>query len=824
MLKTVIAGLRTRPVRFLLSLVAIALGVAFVSGSFILTDSVRAGVHAAVAYRLRGVDLEITSPRGVLDDTTLARVRQVPGVGAAEGRMEISTPVAVDGRARDAGAMAVPADPRLRPFDLANGHLPDSATEVATAKELPYSIGRSITVYGRDGTAHSFTVVGTFSRPRDAGIGAPQFLLSPDAVRLLAPQANYGAIEVRAASGMSLEELTKGLTGAVPGAQVATAADAAEQLIDEAAPDSAGLTGFFSAFAVLSVIVAGLVIVNSFTILVAQRTRELALLRCVGARRAQVFGSVLAEAAVVGAVASVVGLASGIGVAAALQAIANGPSVGVPLSARTAVESVAIGVLVTVLAAALPARAATKVAPVAALRGRHESPSGRAGLVRAAVGIVSLLAGVGAGVLATFADTSSGVALVLLATIALLLAVPAFGPLLIGPVVRVLSAAFTPVLGQPAKLAALNADRHPRRTAATAAALTIGLAVVTLITTTASGVEAGKNRGLDKELTADYVVTMAVSNRSLPANLATTLARIPGVASTATRKSFSGDLGSLGPYSMAAVQASALGGLLHPTVLSGTLDRFGAGDLAVSSELAKNAAVKVGDTVRAAHDGAVPLRVTAIYDATRAPGLGLGLAFVDLSQQQAIASHGSPAYDESVLVRLSPTADADQVRPALTQALSSEPLAQLNSIADLKAQMAAPLRSTLDLMWALTALAVLIAFAGVANTMSLSVLERTRESALLRALGLTKRRLGATVMTESVFVALFGAAGGLAVGIVSAWLFARVASTDANPVLFTLPWGRLGILVVGAMLAAPLAALAPARHAARGSLATAMTT
>lgn len=826
MLKTVIAGLRTRPVRFLLSVVAIALGVAFVSGSFILTDSVRAGVHAAVAYRLRGVDLEITSPRGVLDDTALARVRQVPGVGAAEGRAEISTPVAVDGRARDAGAMAVPADPQLRPFDLASGHLPSSATEVATAEELRYSVGRNITLYGLDGTAHSFTVVGTFNRPRDAGIGAPQFLLSPDAVRQLAPRANYGAIEVRAASGVTLDQLTRGLAGAVPGAQVATAADAAGELINEAAPDSAGLTKFFSAFAVLSVIVAGLVIVNSFTILVAQRTYELALLRCVGARRAQVFGSVLAEAAVVGAVASVVGLAGGIGVAAALQAITDGPSAGVylPLGARTAVESVAIGVLVTVLAAVLPARAATRVAPVAALRSQHEGPTGRAGLPRAVVGIVSLLTGVGAGVLAMFVETSSGVALVLLAMIALLLAVLAFGPLLIGPVVRVLSAALAPVLGQPSKLAALNADRNPRRTAATAAALTIGLAVVTLITTMASGVEAGKNQGLDKELTADYTVTMAVSNRALPASLATTLARIPGVASTATRKSFSGDLGSLGPYSMAAVQANALGGLLHPTVLSGTLDQFGAGDLAVSSELAKNADLKVGDTVRAAHDGTVPLRVTAIYDGTRAPGLDLGLAFVDLSQQQAIVAHGTPAYDESVLVRLSPTADADQVRPALTRALSSEPLAQLNSIADIKQQMAAPMRSTLDLMWALTALAVLIAFAGIANTMSLSVIERGRESALLRALGLTKRRLGATVMTESVFVALFGAACGLAVGIGSAWLFARVASTGADPVVFSLPWGRLGILGAGAVLAAPLATLAPARHAARGSLATTMTT
>jgi putative ABC transport system permease protein len=282
--------------------------------------------------------------------------------------------------------------------------------------------------------------------------------------------------------------------------------------------------------------------------------------------------------------------------------------------------------------------------------------------------------------------------------------------------------------------------------------------------------------------------------------------------------SFNGDLGSYGVYGMTAVSGDAVGTVLRPVVLSGRLDHLRPGEIAVSKQLASESGLKVGDTVPAK----APLRVVAVYDSLDAPGVELGLALVDLGQQPAIAQAASISYDGSLLVKLAPGVDAGQARPSLARALSGEPLAQLNSIADIKEQMATPVRGTLNLLWALTALAVLIAFAGIANTLSLSVLERTRESALLRALGLTRGGLGASVMTESVFVALLGAACGLLVGTVSAWLLARVASTDAEPVLFALPWDRLGVLLAAAVLAAPLAALVPARRASRESLTAAM--
>jgi len=822
MLHTVLAGLKARPTRMLLSALAIALGVAFVSGSLILADAVHAGVRAAVAYQLRGVDADITMKRGDLDDSVLSEVRRLPGVAAAEGRTVISAPLLKDGHARDAGAMALPADEQLRPFDVADGRLPDKADEAATATEAGYSPGQRATVFDQDGQQHQYTVVGTFSRPTDAGIGAPQLVLTPDAVRRLAPQQGYDKIVVRAAAGVDPRQLGDTIAQALRGVEVATGEQAAAQLSSTAAPDSASLTKFFTAFAVLAMVVAGLVIVNSFTILVTQRARELALLRCVGAGRSQVFTSVLIEAVVVGAVASAVGLFAGLGVAAALQ-VGNPSGVHVPLTVRTAVESLAIGVLVTVLAAAVPARAATRVAPVEALRTPIEGKSARAGKLRAVAAVVALVVGVGAGALSLSADMDTGTALAVVAMVALLVAALSIGPVLVGPVVRTLSAMFAPVLGQTAvrqsvKLAALNADRNPKRTAASAATLTIGLAVVSLVTTVTAGVEAGQSRGIDQQLAADFTVTTAVSSRPLPDNLAATLARVPGVAATARRVSFTGDLGSHGAYGMAAVSGDAVGSLVRPVVLSGRLDHLGPGEIAVSKQLATETGLAVGDIV----DAKAPLHVVAVYDSVNAPGVDLGLALVDLTQLPAITLAGGGGYDGSLLVKLASGADADQVRPALEHALSAEPLAQLNSIAEIKDQMTVPLRGTLNLLWALTALAVLIAFAGIANTLSLSVLERTRESALLRALGLTRGGLGAAVMTESVFVALLGAACGLLVGVVSAWLLTRVASTDAEPVLFTLPWPRLGILLAAAVLAAPLAALLPARRASRQSLTAAM--
>ncbi|KOV83507.1 ABC transporter permease [Nocardia sp. NRRL S-836] len=826
MLRVVFAGLRARPLRMLLSAIAIALGVAFVSGALVLADATTEGLRAAVAFETRGVDASITSSRGGPDLTgdLLDRVRRVPGVAAAEHRVTVSAPLRDPaGRPVDAAATALAADPSLRPFDLAEGRLPARAGEIAVDRDevTGHRLGQQITLFGQDGSPHSFTVVGEVNRPSDSGLGSAQLVVLPEDARLLDPGARISEIVAHAAPGTGQQELVAALTRALstPGLSVVTGQAAAAGLMSQIAPDSAGLQGFFSAFAVLSMVVAAMVITNSFTILLTQRARELAVLRCIGAGRRQVFTSVLAEALALGTVASVAGLFAGLGVAAALQAVTGRRSeIYLPLTGRTAVAALAVGIVITALAATLPALAATRIAPVEALRTPLEGKTARAGRPRVAVAILLLSAGVAAAVVALRAEAEDGAGLAMVAMVALLGAVLAAGPLVAGPVVRALGMIASPLLGMPAKIAALNADRNPKRTAASAAALTIGLAVVSLVTTVTAGLEAGQTKGLAEQLKADFVISSVLIQRPLPRDLADRIAAVPGVAAAAPMQSFSATLGEHGAWGLSAVRGDAVGTLLRPAVLSGRLDHLGPGQLAISEELAEQTGLVVGDTVQAGNAGAlVPLRVVAVFDSVQVPGADLRMAVVDLAQMPAIELENS-GYDHSVLVGLADRADDTAVRSAVEQVLTTAPLARLSGSADLREQLAEPLRRTLNLLWGLTALAVLIAFAGITNTLSLSVLERVRESALLRALGLTRGGLRSSLAVEAVFVALIGALSGLLLGVGSAWLIAGIVATEGEPMPFTLPWERLGVLFGAALLAAPLAALLPARRAARRSL------
>ncbi|MEU4805522.1 FtsX-like permease family protein [Actinosynnema sp. NPDC023587] len=842
MLRTILAGLRARTARLVLSSVAIALGVAFVTGSLVLTDASQAGLRDAYARTARDVDVSVTIAVGAyrpdrpLDRAALEVVRGVPGVAAAEGRESAAVPL-VDpgGRALAARVVALPADERLRPFDRAEGRYPDDDHEVAldtvTAAEAGYALGQRVALLGADDQERAFTLVGTFRPAVTSGelAGGTEVVVLPGALRAVAPDRGFTEIVARAAPGVDQRQLTAAVDAALirTDVAVATGDESVAALVRQTAPESGSFTRFLTTFSVIALLVAALVIGNTFTVLVSQRTRELALLRCVGAGRGQVFGGVLAEAAVTGVIASALGLLGGLGVSALLQiGISSFSSRGAdftvytPLSKRTVIIAFAVGVLVTMLAAVLPARRATRVAPVAALRTSPDGPvTGRIGRGRIVLATVLAAAGVVAAVVGLDIGDGAGAVLATAASVLLLGVALVLGPVLVGPVTGALGALPRALFGVPARLATANAHRNPRRTAATTAALTIGLAVVTMVTGVAAGVRAGAERRLDVQFPADYTVSSAVYDRPLTDPLVDRLAGLPQVAVAAPRTAFNADVGGA-PAQLTAVREDAIGTVVRPAVISGSLDRLGPGELALSEELAEQSGYAVGDTVpttsydepRIGRD----LEVVAVYGPSE--GLDLGLVGLDTWRQLQPAATG---YTE-ILVELKPGVAAADGREAVDRAVASSPVARVESSAEARERAGESTRRMVVFIWALVGLAVLIAVFGIATTLSLSVLERTGESALLRALGLTRGQLRGVLVIESLLVASMGAVLGLALGLVSAWLLTRAVSTPHQPLDFVVPFGELGAAALVAVLASVLAALVPARRAARTSIVAGM--
>ncbi|MFC0111116.1 ABC transporter permease [Kibdelosporangium aridum] len=801
MLRVVLAGLKARTARLILCMIAIALGVTFVTGAMVLADAVKAELRAQAAASVRNVDVMVTASSKPLEATALDTIRGLPGVAAADWRDTAPTPI-VEGRTvKSAGATSLPADDQLRPFDLVQGRYPANAAEVAVNERAGYEVGKQVTLLVNQ-QQRPFTVVGKIKplvTSADLDGGGIQVTLLPEVL----PSDEHGQIVVRAAPDTSRQALVNAIDSALPGAKVQTGVQVAAQLVRETPAGSDGLSDFLTAFAVLASAVAVLVIHNTFTILIAQRSSELALLRCIGAGRRQVFVGVVGEALAMGVLASLLGFLTGLGLSAALQG-SLGNDVYMPIALRTIAAAFAVGVLVTLFAAILPARRATAVSPIAALRALPDGDVQRTSKKRTVAAVVLLALGVLAAIVGV-PNGQDGAAIVGMGILAFLGAVLALGPVLVGPFVRALGGLPRRMFGTTAAIATANADRNPKRTAATTAALTIGLMVVILVTTVTASVEQSTNDSLDKQFVADYSVASAVAGQPLPESLVTRLAE---VATTTPMYSSSVNFNPAGGASMTGVQGDVVGTLLRPTVVSGSLDRIGPGEIAVSQEFAKQTGLTVGSTVTA--DRKVPLTVTAIYEATTGPGVDIGLTMVDLSTVRALETNFR-GYD-TILVKLKPGVTAAQ----LEQVVATSPLAQMRDIAQLRAQMTESLRDTLAVLWALIGLAVVVALAGIANTLSLSVLERTRESALLRALGLTREGLAGTLIIEAGLMTGVGAILGLVLGIGGAWLIVLTASTAAAPITLTVPVVQIAVLLAAAVLAAPLATLLPARKAAKG--------
>jgi putative ABC transport system permease protein len=836
MRKVVLKGLLARKLRLALTAVSISLGVAFVTGTFVLGDTMTATFDQLYEGLTEGTDVTVRGESAFTDTSTLGNtrpfdaavldeVRDVDGVAAAEG--------AVTGYALILDRAGEPVQPGGAPtlgtsfpevaglsggMSIRSGAAPTAPDEVvvdaATAEKTGYTPGDEVTVLFADGP-RTFTVSGILGfGDADNLAGATMAAFEQGtAQQLLGKVGVYDTIAVRGEDGVRPDELRDRVAAALPGGLEAVTSD---EVVAESSAAVADALGFFTTallgFAAISLLVGGLIIWNTFSILVAQRTRELALLRAIGASRRQVRTSVVVEALVIGVVAAGAGLALGVGVAAGLRAVLGVAGIEVPTTTlqvqpRTVVAALLVGVVVTVLAALLPARQATRVAPIAALRA-VDAPARPMGRVRVALGLG--LTGLGAAALVWALVDEGRLPVAGLGMLVTLAGVLALAPAVAVGVTRVIGAVVARLGGTSAQLARRNALRSPKRTAGTATALMIGLALVSTVTVVASSMKASVAEVVADSTRADFILKAAgQASPGLPPALAEQLRAVDGVDTVAQLRFGSAQVDGAGT-SVVAVDPATVEAAADLDVSSGAVADLDDSSVLVSDEVAAAHGWTVGDVVEVvyAQTGAQELTVAGTFGNTAL----LGGDYVTTLATHA-ANGGSPL-DVAVLVAAAADADLDDVRAGLEVVTGDYPNAQLDDTESFTESQAATIDQLLAIVTMLLALAVVIALLGIVNTLALSVFERTRELGLLRAVGATRRQVRAVVRWESVIVAVLGALLGAVLGLVFGAALTRGLAGEGLSVV-DVPGGRLAVYVIAAALAGVLAAIGPARRAAR---------
>ncbi|MER7273923.1 ABC transporter permease [Dactylosporangium sp. NPDC000244] len=780
---------RANLTRSLLSSLAVVLGVAFVCGSLMFTDGLAAAMTGRAAEQYRNVDVQV-EPDGTVradESADLAeRVRKVPGVRAAEATWQLYFLglAAADGRKirGEHRAVNVAADEHLRSLAAAEGRLPSAHGEVAldkdTAAREHLRIGDGVMVSNVGGDAATYTVVGltTASRGPFDSDGVLLVLTSAD-VEALAGYPSTTVI-VDAADGVPDEELAARISAAV-----GVRATAHDELVHQAQNEAVGNANTFRTgllgFAVIAVAMAAFVIANTFTIVLAQRTREIALLRLVGATRRQVFRSVVLEAAVIGLGGSGLGLALGALVAFGLPALVE-VRVDPLVSVKTVLVALGVGVGVTVLAALLPARRGTTVAPVAALSDAAVQVARPTGRVRRVFGVLAVAAGLAGLAAATAAGRTEVTVAGTLLTIAGFLLL---SPVVVPAVVRLAGRPLGALGGATVALALRNAVRNPRRIATTTNALVVGVTLVGTFTLIAKSAEAPAERRADAKLRAQFLVTDSADFGFLPAGLLDALQRQP-------------QLGGFRPRYETYDQDASL------EVHTGA-PRPGAADVTADLGVAAGGTVTIHGR---------PFTVASVVSGTRS---------VWLTAEDITAVFDDPRLAE---VQLDPAAGVSKAdaRAAIDRTLNAFPAAVAYDHEQYVERLNAQLNQGLEVVTALLAMAVVIALIGVANTLTLSVVERTRENALLRAVGLTRRELRLTLAAEALVLALTGTLIGVAASVAIALSVLGAIEMHGSGLSLVMPWDRLGILLGVAVLAALAAAVLPARRAARQPIAVSL--
>ena len=832
-------SLWARKVRALTTTFAVVIGVAFMAGSYVFTDTIFAAFDEIFSESLKGTSVVVSSENLVKQQSgevptisaeLLPRIQRTPGVRVASGT--IFTPGGFFDEKGDAiGAKFSPKfisstlPPGLESLTYVEGDPPSGRREAsldeAAADEAGLKIGDELTIVGRI-PAEKFELVG-ITRLGNASFGGASIaqVVLPEAQRLTRKEGEFDQISVAAEDGVTPLELKERIAKEMPASvRVETGEESAERSSSEIRDNLGFLTTILLVFAFVALFVGAFLIFNTFSITVAQRIAEFGMLRTLGASRGQILRSVIGESFVIGLVGSLLGIAFGFVIAMALKALfeavgANLPTTGLILKSRTVIVSLAVGLGITLISSLIPALRSTRVPPIAALRAEIAAPSHRRRVLNAVlaallglVGMAILLVGLFGG-----ADGDAAAGLMGAGAVLFILAVSLFSPVLVRPLAALAGWPLERARRLTGRLARENAQRNPGRTAITAAALMIGLALVAFVTIFAAGAKNSIASAVDDTFQGDLVIQNSDGFSAIPPGAADAAREVPGVELVATMRATEAKLVGSGSKPRINGISRDAGNVFKLEWKQGgpaTLRDLRDDQAIVKESFADSHGLRVGDSFQLlSQSGNRPsFEVVGTYDTQ------VGLIGGAIVTQAVLARDFDQTQDTIDFIRTAEGADAAAVQKRLEGVMeASFPTAAVVNQQELKENQEAAVNQLLVLIYALLMLAIVISVFGIANTLALAIHERTRELGMLRAIGMSRRQVRTLIRYEAVITALIGAILGMALGLIFAALIAQPLKDEG----FTLsyPVGQLVLLLVFAAVIGVIAAIAPARRASR---------
>jgi putative ABC transport system permease protein len=832
-------SLWARKARALATTFAVVIGVAFVAGSYVLTDTIFAAFDEIFGESLKGTSVVISAENPVKQEngeiptigaSLLPRVQRTPGVKLAAGA--IFTPGGFfDSEGNKIGNKFAPKfisselPGSLESLTYIEGKRPRGPTEAsldkAAAESSSLKLGETIKLIGQ-GSARTFELVG-FTRLGGASFGGASIaqVTLPVAQRLTHKAGRFDQISVAADGGVSATVLKKRIAAEMPpGVRVETAKENADRGSEEIRESLSFLQIFLLVFAFIAILVGCFLIFNTFSITVAQRVSEFGMLRTLGASRRQILTDVVAEALAIGVVGAVVGIGGGFLIALLLNGLLEAfeidlPTTGLVMETRTIVVSLLIGIVVTVLSSLVPALRSTRVPPIAALQAVAPAPTRRRRLIGIALSVLLGAAGLAAILIGLFGSAAAGTAAGLIGggAVVIVFAVSLFSPRLVPPLAAIAGWPLERARKLIGRLSRENAQRNPSRTAVTAAALMIGLTVVAFVTVFAAGLKSSVAQVVDENFAGGLVIQSSDGFSPIPAGAARAARRVPGVAAVATVRAEQAKLLPGG----AGVRTSAASRDLERTVQiewkkggPSTLRRLRDGQAILSNGFASDHGLEPGDRFRLLSQ----TRRRPVFEVAGEFDSKLGVLGSVVITQAAMAREFKQTQDTIDFVQIKPGADAAEVQAILTAGVEKAfPVAEVLNQQELKEFREEQVDQLVNLVYALLLLAILISLFGIANTLALSIHERTRELGMLRAIGMSRRQVRTMIRYEAVITALIGAILGMVLGLIFAALIAQPLKDEG----FTLsyPVGSLIAMLVFAAVLGVIAAIPPARRASR---------